>query len=232
MKNKKRILLVEDEPGMQLTVSDRLIGEGYDVDCSGDGLEGWKMAEKGNYDVILLDIMLPQKDGFEICRDLRASGIKTPVMMVSAKTQVIDRVFGLKMGADDYLIKPFDLMELTARIEALLRRNITEDSEPHEESFSFGPFLLNFMEKNFTKNGHKVGLSFQEYKLLEFLIKNRDKVLSREKLLDGVWGYDEIPSTRTVDVHIALLRQKIEENKANPRYITTVRKHGYKFTVN
>ncbi|MBI9107427.1 MAG: response regulator transcription factor [Spirochaetales bacterium] len=230
MNKERRILLVEDEPGMQLTVMDRLEGEGYKVDCAENGLDGWKMAEIGAYDVILLDVMLPGKNGLEICRDLRASGIKTPIMMVSAKTQVIDRVLGLKMGADDYLIKPFDLIELTARIEALLRRNgIEAETASDETSFSFGSFRIDYPDKAMYRGSEKVELSFQEYKLLEFFVRNRNKILSREKLLDGVWGYDEMPSTRTVDVHVAWLRQKLEADKANPVYIRTVRKYGYKF---
>ena len=232
MNNEIRILLVEDEPGMQLTVTDRLEGEGYKVDCAENGIDGWKMAESGGYDVILLDVMLPGKDGLEICRDLRAAGISTPVMMVSAKTQVIDRVLGLKMGADDYLIKPFDLIELTARIEALLRRNSLDvEVLDDEASFEFGPFKIDYTEKTLCRGSKKLELSFQEYKLLEFFIRNRNKTLSREELLDGVWGYDEIPSTRTVDVHVAWLRQKMEVDKANPVYIITVRKHGYKFVT-
>lgn len=232
MEEKTRILLIEDEPGMQLTVTDRLTGDGYEVDCCEDGLEGMKMAESGDYSVILLDVMLPGKNGLEICRDLRAAGNKTPVLMVSAKTQVIDRVLGLKMGADDYLIKPFDLIELTARIEALLRRNtIDEEVVSEEVSFGFGPFRLDYIEKCLFRDAAAIELSFQEYRLLEFFIRNRNKTLSREDLLDGVWGYDEIPSTRTVDVHVAWLRQKMNEDKANPVYIRTVRKHGYKFVA-
>jgi len=231
MEEKKRILLVEDEPGMQLTVSDRLKGEGYEVDCCENGLSGWKMAQSGNYEVILLDVMLPGKNGLDICRDLRSSGIKTPILMVSAKTQVIDRVLGLKMGADDYLIKPFDLIELTARIEALIRRNSRVEEASKDDSFSFGPFRLDFPEKSLFRDDVLIDLSFQEYKLLEFFARNRNKTLSREDLLDGVWGYDEIPSTRTVDVHVAWLRQKMEEDKANPVYIRTVRKYGYKFVA-
>ena len=227
---KCRILLVEDEPGMQLTVADRLLGEGYEVDTVEDGLEGSRLAESGEYDLILLDVMLPGKNGLDVCRDLRAAGIETPVMMVSAKTQVIDRVLGLKMGADDYLIKPFDLIELSARIEALIRRS-SQDSADGGQSFVFGAFSIDFAEKSLYRGKTNIDLSFQEYNLLEFLIKNRNRTLSREELLEGVWGYDEIPSTRTVDVHIAWLRQKIEADSANPVFIRTVRKYGYKFVA-
>ena len=228
---KRKILLVEDEPGMQLTVSDRLRGEGYEVDCSGNGLEGLSMARSGEYDLLLLDVMLPEKDGLEICRDLRAEGIKTPVMMVSAKSQVIDRVLGLKMGADDYLIKPFDLTELSARIEALIRRNSQDDDteSPDNDYFDFGPFRIDYRQKALFRGAEQIELSFQEYRLLSFLVEHRNKTLSRSDLLDGVWGYDAIPSTRTVDVHIAWLRQKLGDDKKESRYIMTVRKHGYKF---
>ncbi len=210
--DKRRILFIEDEPGMLLTVSDRLRGEGYAVDCCENGLKGWEMAHKGRYDIILLDVMLPEKDGLEICRDLRAAGINTPVMMVSAKSQVIDRVLGLKMGADDYLIKPFDLTELSARVEAILRRKTIKESL-EEEYFDFGHFRLDFKQKSLFRNNEQVELSFQEYNLLKFFIKNRNKTLSRENLLDGVWGYDKSPLTRTVDVHVAWLRQKLGEDK-------------------
>ncbi|MDC7124358.1 MAG: response regulator transcription factor [Spirochaetales bacterium] len=228
--DERKILLVEDEPGMQLTVSDRLRGEGYIVDCSENGLEGWELARKGNYDVILLDVMLPEKDGLEICRDLRSDNITTPIMMVSAKSQVIDRVLGLKMGADDYLVKPFDLIELSARVEAIIRRHTTDEALK-EDCFNFGPFRLDYKQKTLFRNSEQITLSFQEYRLLVFFIKNRNKTLSRDALLNEVWGYDSIPSTRTVDVHIAWLRQKLGEDKASPQYIKTIRKHGYKFTA-
>ncbi len=226
--DKHRILFVEDEPGMLLTVSDRLRGEGYTVDCCENGLEGWNTARKGGYDIILLDVMLPEKDGLEICRDLRAAGITIPVMMVSAKSQVIDRVLGLKMGADDYLVKPFDLTELSARVEALLRRK-TADQSFEEEYYNFGPFKLDYKQKALFRNSRQVELSFQEYRLLKFFIKNRNKTLSRDDLLDGVWGYEKMPLTRTVDVHVAWLRQKLGEDKTEPFYIKTIRKQGYKF---
>jgi len=229
---KKKILLVEDEPGMQLTVSDRLRGEGYIVDCSENGLEGLDMAKRGGYDLILLDVMLPEKDGLEICRDLRAQGMTIPIMMVSAKSQVIDRVLGLKMGADDYLIKPFDLNELLARMEAQLRKHERQSLQNDQDSFfDFGDFRLDYDKKELLKKGEVIELSHQEYRLLAFFIVNRNRALSRSDLLDGVWGYDEIPTTRTVDVHVAWLRQKLGDDKTDPKYIKTVRKYGYKFLM-
>ncbi len=234
MNSESRILLIEDEPGMVITIRDRLIGEGYQVSVEENGKEGFEEALKGIFDLILLDIMLPEKDGLEICRDLRARGVDTPVIMITAKSQVIDRVLGLKIGADDYLVKPFDFMELTARIEALLRRQKgsfpgggTEDLK----RFSFDPYTLLFEEKRLMKRDVHVELSYQEYNLLAFFIKNRDRVLSRDELLDGVWGYETTPTTRTVDVHVAWLRQKLKDEGRDTDYIQTVRKHGYKFSI-
>jgi len=235
MKNGVIILLIEDEPGMIITIRDRLEGEGYTVVVRENGREGFEEALKSGFDIILLDIMLPEKDGLEICRDLRARGVDTPVIMITARSQVVDRVLGLKIGADDYLVKPFDFMELTARIEALLRRHKGNFSDSTEDlkQFSFGSYTILFEEKRLMKGAVHVELSYQEYNLLAFFIKNRNIVLSRDKLLDGVWGYgyEATPTTRTVDVHVAWLRQKLKDTGRNTDYILTVRKHGYKFSI-
>lgn len=224
-----RILLIEDEPGMVLTIRDRLRGEGYQVTVCENGLGGYETALKGGFDLILLDVMLPDKDGLAVCRDLRAKGVDTPVIMVTAKSQIIDRVLGLKIGADDYLVKPFDFMELTARMEALLRRRggLFGAETGQEKRHRFGPFTLLVPEKELLHGEAPVDLSFQEFNLLLFFLKNRGSVLSREELLDGVWGYHATPTTRTVDVHVAWLRQKLKGGEG--AYIQTVRKHGYRF---
>lgn len=227
----ERILMIEDEPGAAMAVGDRLVSEGYIVDLATDGEEGYRMAIQGEYDLILLDLMLPGKDGITICRDLRDEKITTPVIMVTARGEVFDRILGLNIGADDYLAKPFDPMELIARMEAVLRRS--KDSEKGSRSektvFEFGPFSLNSEEKELFKNGDIVALSSREYQLLLFLVGNRNRIFSRDELLDNVWGYDSIPSTRTVDVHIAWLRQKLGDTGRKPQYIQTVTKRGYKF---
>ncbi len=224
------ILIIEDEPGLLITISDRLVGEGYSMECAETGPEGFEMALKGSHDLIILDIMLPGKNGFDICRDLRSRNIHTPVLMLTARGEVIDRVLGLKLGADDYLIKPFEMIELVARIEALLRRNTGFRKGASEgEGFSFADVYVDFRGAEVFKNGDKLELLAQEYRLLRYLIENRGKTVSREDLLSDVWDYNSAPTTRTVDVHIAWLRQKLEPNPKHPQYIITVHKLGYKF---
>lgn len=224
------ILIVEDEPGLLLTISDRLISEGYKVDTAEAGQAGFEMALERLYDLIILDVMLPGKNGFDICRDLRNKGIHTPVLMLTARGEVVDRVLGLKLGADDYLTKPFEMIELLARIEAILRRNnSTKHQTSDEKGFSFADIHVDFQAADVYKNGKKLELLAQEYRLLCYLIANRGKTVSREDLLSDVWDYNSAPTTRTIDVHIAWLRQKLEPNPKHPRYIITVHKLGYKF---
>ena len=172
--------------------------------------------------------MLPKKNGYDVCRDLRQKGIDTPVLMLTAKGETIDKVLGLKLGADDYLTKPFEVIELLARIEALLRRS-PSNSQTNDEVFHFGDVTIDFRHAEVFKESETVELSAMEFKLLQFLIENRGHVHSRNELLDEVWGYDAMPSTRTVDVHIAWLRQKLETNPKHPQYIQTVHGFGYKF---
>lgn len=226
----KRILITEDEPGLLMTISDRLAGEGYSVESAETGIKGFDMALKGSFDLIVLDIMLPGKNGFDICRDLRSRGIHTPVLMLTARGEVIDRVLGLKLGADDYLTKPFEMIELLARIEALLRRNTDfKKVKPANEGYGFANIYVDFRAAEVFKNGKRRELLAQEYRLLRYLIENRGKTVSREDLLRDVWDYKSAPTTRTVDVHIAWLRQKLEPNPKHPQYIVTVHKLGYKF---
>ena len=223
-----RLLLVEDEPGLQLALSDRLISEGYRVETAADGNTAIERATAEPFDVILLDVMLPGRDGFDVARTVRQQGMQTPILMLTARGQVVDRVVGLKLGADDYLTKPFETIELLARIEALLRRAPTTGGTSVER-FQFGVVLVDARKAEVTKDGVLVELSAKEFHLLRYFIEHRGATLSREELLQQVWGYHATPSTRTVDVHVAWLRQKLEPNPRVPQYILTVHGLGYKF---
>lgn len=225
-----RILLVEDEKGLILTLTDRLTSEGFDVTSAEDGARGLELAIGGGFDLILLDVMLPKKNGYDVARDLRQRGLKTPILMLTAKGETIDKVLGLKLGADDYLTKPFEVIELLARIEALLRRSpVNGEANQQPGAFRFGEIGVDFKRAEVKRGDQPVDMSAMEFKLLQFFIENRGSVHSRDDLLDAVWGYDAMPTTRTVDVHIAWLRQKLEENPRHPRYIQTVHGLGYKF---
>jgi two-component system, OmpR family, alkaline phosphatase synthesis response regulator PhoP len=225
-----RILLVEDEPGLVLTVSDLLSTEGYDVESAADGEIGLSKAMNGKFDLVILDIMLPRKTGFEVCRELRQKGIDTAILMLTAKTQVVDRVVGLKLGADDYLTKPFDPAELLARVEALLRRVQKENRIP-VQSFTFADIEIDFERAMLLKRGQPVTLASKEMQLLRYLVDNRGRVVPREELLQNVWEYSSDVSSRTIDVHVAWLRQKLEDNPQNPKHIHTIRGKGYRFSV-
>src|SRR5476651_1071412 len=223
-----RVLLVEDEPGLRLTLSDRLVSEGYTVETASDGESGLASASGGGFDLIVLDVMLPRMNGFDVCREVRQRGVTTPILMLTAKGQVVDKVVGLKLGADDYLTKPFETIELMARLEALLRRR-PSSPQPGGETYRFGETSVDFRRMEVTRGGVAVDLSAREFKLLRHFIAHRGATLSRDALLADVWGYDEMPLTRTVDVHVAGLRQKIESNPKSPEYILTVHGLGYKF---
>jgi two-component system alkaline phosphatase synthesis response regulator PhoP len=223
------ILLVEDEKGLIITLTDRLKSEGFEVQTAMDGEKGLGLAVAGGFDLIVLDVMLPKKNGYDVCRDLRQKGINTPILMLTAKGETIDKVLGLKLGADDYLTKPFEVMELLARIEALLRRSPNQNQGLSPDTFRFGEVAIDFKRAEVKLGNSPVELSAMEFKLLQFLIENRGAVHSRDHLLDAVWGYDAMPTTRTVDVHIAWLRQKLEANPKYPQYIQTVHGLGYKF---
>jgi len=228
----RRILLVEDEPGLVLTLTDRLLAEGYEVESEGDAVKGLARGTTGNFDVILLDVMLPGGSGFDVCRTLRQRGVQTPILMLTARGQVVDRVVGLKLGADDYLVKPFEMVELLARIEALLRRGAAPTPSPGlGETFRFGDIAIDFRKAEVTRAGQPVELSAREFKLLRYFVEHRGAALSRDELLNEVWGYNAMPSTRTVDVHVAWLRQKIEDNPRHPQFIHTVHGLGYKFVA-
>ena len=226
-----RILIVEDEAGLRLTLSDRLKAEGYNVQTADNGIEGYRLAGNRSFDLIILDLMLPGKTGFDVCRDLRANGFYQPVLMLTARGEVTDKVVGLKLGADDYLTKPFEMIELLARVEALLRRTqilIRPGGHP-DDAYRFDDIAINFKRAEVMKNDELLDLSAQEFRLLQYLVLHPGDTISRQQLLDEVWGYQTMPSTRTVDVHIAWLRQKIEQNPRHPSRILTVYKLGYKF---
>jgi two-component system alkaline phosphatase synthesis response regulator PhoP len=219
----RRILLVEDEESLVLTLTDRLVSEGYVIESAGDGITALDRASNEQFDLILLDVALPGKNGFDVCRDLRQRGVETPVLMLTARGQVVDRVVGLKLGADDYLTKPFDMMELLARIEALFRRSRASVAQS-ADSYAFGDVRVDFRRAVVTRGGKDVELSGLELRLLRYFVEHRGSLLSRDELLDKVWGYGATLATRTVDVHVAQLRQKI-----GAEYVVTVHGLGYKF---
>lgn len=225
----RRLLLVEDEPGLVLTLTDRLRAEGYIVDSALDAPTGLALGASGEFDAIILDVMLPGGNGFDICRTLRARGISTPIVILTALGQLSDRVNGLKLGADDYLVKPFEMAELLARIEALLRRAPARPGGGH--AFTFGEVTVDLRRAVITRRDERIDLSAREFKLLRYFIEHRGGVLTRDELLTHVWGHSVSPSTRTVDVHVAWLRQKIEETPRHPQYLLTVHGIGYKFVV-
>jgi len=225
-----RILLIEDEPGLVLTLTDLLAAEGYLVESATDGSTGLYRASSEPFDLVILDVMLPGKNGLEVCRELRQRGKDVAVLMLTAKTQLTDRVVGLKLGADDYLSKPFEPPELLARIEALLRR-VKKDKLPPLVQFQFGNVDVNFEKGDVTKNGAPVSLAAKELELLRYLVDHRGKVVPRDELLENIWEYQPGVSSRTVDVHVAWLRQKLEDNPQTPRHIFTVRGVGYRFSA-
>jgi two-component system, OmpR family, alkaline phosphatase synthesis response regulator PhoP len=224
----KRLLLIEDEPGLVLTLVDRLGREGYSVASAQDGATGLERALQEAFDLILLDVMLPKQNGFDVLRDLRLQGVDTPVIMLTARGQVVDKVVGLKLGADDYLTKPFEMMELLARVEARLRR-AAPPATVDAEAYRFGAIQVDFRKAEVTRDGTAVAFSAREYQLLRYFIEHRGATISRDELLNHVWGYNAMPNTRTVDVHVAWLRQKIEPNPRHPQYILTAHGLGYKF---
>jgi two-component system alkaline phosphatase synthesis response regulator PhoP len=231
-----RILLIEDEPGLLMTLTDRLLSEGFAVETATDGEAGLERALAETFDLIILDVGLPRKNGFDVCRDLRQRRVGVPVIMLTARGQVVDKVVGLKIGADDYVTKPFEMMELLARIEALLRRVPAGQAAAGDAAaagasdvYQFGVIRADFRRAEVTREGTPLELSAREFKLLRYLVEHRGATISRDELLNEVWGYNAMPSTRTVDVHIAWLRQKLEPNPHYPQFILTIHGLGYKF---
>jgi two-component system, OmpR family, alkaline phosphatase synthesis response regulator PhoP len=222
------ILVVEDDEVIRMTLGDRLKSEGYAVEFACDGEEGQQKAISGNCDLIILDIMMPKKNGFDVCRDIRMAGVVVPILMLTARGQTIDKVLALKIGADDYLTKPFDAMELAARVEALLRRTKTTGAKGNQK---FGSVQIDLRGTTVSKDGKPVPLSAREFQLLRYFVEHRGATLSREVLLREVWAYSREAFTRTVDVHVASLRQKLEDDPKHPALILTVPGLGYKFTA-
>lgn len=223
----KRILIVEDEPNMRTGLQDNLSFEGYEVELAEDGAVGLEKIVQCSYDLILLDVMLPQLSGYDVCKRIREQGIPTPVIILTAKGEEIDKVLGLELGADDYITKPFSLRELLARIKAILRRSGMESGNNQKE-ITIGKLNLNFAAFNATQDGQTIKLSHREFEVLQHLWDHRNETVSRYQLLERIWGYQDKPTTRTVDNFILKLRQKIEENPDKPKIILTVHGIGYK----
>ncbi len=222
-----RLLIVEDEEGLVLAIRDRLLADGHQVEAAADGASGAERAIHERFDAIVLDLMLPRKSGFEVCHELRTAGVETPILMLTARGQLDDKVLGLKLGADDYLTKPFEMPELIARLEALLRR------EPRLRRAAtrvrFGALEVDFESGELRRDGVAIATPAKEFDLLRYFVEHPGVVLSRERLLDEVWGYAATTCTRTVDVHVSWLRQKIEDDPGRPRQIVTIHRRGYKF---
>ena len=223
-----KVLVVEDNQAMETALRDGFQYEGFEVSVARDGEEGLRLATEESPDLIILDVMLPKMNGLDVCKKIRSDGNNVPIVILTARGQEIDKVLGLKLGADDYVTKPFSFMELMARVEAVLRRASGTSSQL--ETYSFGDVAVNFKRMEAKKGGASVSLSQREFKLLKYLIERRGQVVAREELLDAVWGYERIPFTRTVDVHVAKLRKKLEGNPGDPQFILTVHRAGYKFS--
>ena len=222
-----KVLIVEDDESMGIALRDGFEYEGFDVTMARDGEVGMDKATSANPDLIILDVMLPKKSGLDICKQIRSDGNNVPIIMLTARGQEIDKVLGLKLGADDYVTKPFSFLELMARVEALLRRSAPRESKLDQAEF--GDIAADFKKCEVTKSGKLLELTPRELELLRFMIEHEGDVVSRDQLLDAVWGYEKMPFTRTVDMHIAKLRKKIEDNPAEPKYLVTVHRYGYKF---
>lgn len=225
----ENILLVEDEEALRMTLSDRLRNEGYIVDFAVDGDEGLDKATGLPFDLIILDIMLPHRSGLDVCRDIRGAGLATPILLLTARDQTIDKVLGLKLGADDYVTKPFDTLELMARVEALLRRRPA--ARTSQTIYQRGPIRMDIRKTEVMRDGNPILLSAREFQLLRHFMEHPGATLSRNELLREVWGYEDGTFTRTVDVHIAGLRQKLEKDAKRPEMIVTVPGMGYKLKL-
>ncbi len=222
---KAHILLVEDEEALRLTLGDRLRSEGYAVESAGDAEQGFQKATRLPFDLVILDVMLPGRSGFDLCRDIREAGLATPILLLTARTQTVDKVVGLKLGADDYVTKPFEAIELLARVEALLRR---APARGGQGIYHFGSIRVDIPGTEVSKSGTPVYLSAREFHLLRYLVERPGITVTRDELLHEVWGYDKGTYTRTVDVHVASLRQKLEIDPKRPELIITVPGIGYK----
>ena len=224
-----KILVIEDDDSIRMALEDDLTLEGFQVQSAADGEQGLMMAKEKTADLIILDLMLPKLDGIDICKELRKANIATPIIMLTAKSQEIDKILGLELGADDYITKPFSPRELLARIKAILRR--TSHLQQEMEIVKIDELELDFKQMIARKGGNNITLTALEFSLLHFFVEHKNEVLSRNQILDAVWGEDVYVTSRTVDTHIANLRRKIEDDPAQPKFILGVRSVGYKFAI-
>jgi DNA-binding response OmpR family regulator len=224
----RKVLIVEDDSSMAVALKDGFEYEGYNVTVARDGMTGLKLANEGMPDLMILDVMLPRMSGLDVCRQIRGNGNRLPIIMLTSRGQEIDKVLGLKLGADDYITKPFGFLELMARVEALLRRSNGKDEKL--DTYDFGSVSVNFKRSEVRKGGELVDLSPREFRLLKHFIEHRGEVITRDQLMESVWDYDNAPLSRTVDMHVAKLRRKIEERPNDPAFLVTVHRVGYKFT--
>ncbi|MFQ5798415.1 MAG: response regulator transcription factor [Bacteroidota bacterium] len=223
----KTILIVEDDPSILRGLEDALVQEHFNVLSATDGEKGYLLGKRENIDLIILDLMLPKKNGQEICRDLRNDGVNTPILMLTSKKEETDKVLGLELGADDYVTKPFSIRELIARVKALLRRKVELKREI--DDYAFGNVHVDFKKQEAIKNKKALKLSATEFEILKYFVQHESEVVTRDMLLDEVWGYETFPTTRTVDNYILSLRKKIEDNPSKPKHLLTIHTAGYKF---
>jgi len=225
----KRILVIEDEPQMLLGLRDNLELEGYEVETASDGDEGLQKASSFQPDLVILDVMLPRKNGFDVCRELRARSSSTPVVMLTARNQETDKVLGLELGADDYVTKPFSITELLARVRAVLRRSGSRPGAGTTDTCRIGDLEIDFRIHQARRGKQRVEFTAREFELLRYFVTHVGQVVTREQILNEVWGYEEFPTTRTIDNFVAKLRQKIEKSPHAPEHILTIHGSGYKF---
>lgn len=226
-----KVLIVEDEPSMRMGLTDNLEFEGYHVEHAEDGKIGLQKIVDGDFDLILLDVMLPNMSGFDVCKTARNKGVKTPIILLTAKGEEIDKVLGLELGADDYITKPFSLRELLARIKAVLRRSEGTDAKSSSGKVTIGKLMLDFGSYNAESEGESVTLSYKEFEILKYLYENKNSTVSRDQLLNEIWGEDVYTTSRTIDNFILKLRQKIEQDPNHPKIILTVHGIGYKLII-
>jgi DNA-binding response OmpR family regulator len=223
------VLVIEDEPHMQFLLAENLDIAGYQVKTTADGEGGFAELSRGRFDLVIVDVMLPRMSGLEFCREVRARGIRTPIILLTARAEESDRVLGLDLGADDYVTKPFSVRELLARVRAQMRRTLAQPESRHE--FMFGDIRVNTRNRLVMRRGHRLEMSSREFELLRYFLAHRGEVVSREQLLRDVWGYNQVVVTRTVDNFVAKLRQHLEPTPHDPRYLVTVHGTGYQLVV-
>ena len=231
----KKILIIEDDPAVLLGLEASLEDTGYDILTASDGLIGFHEAKKKSPDLLILDVMLPNKNGMDICRDLRKEGMTMPILMLTSKTAESDKIQGFDCGADDYVTKPFSVLELQARIKALLRRSPASEGQKQTpkdiESYEFDSIFFDFKKLVCKKNDTAIDLSAKEFQIIKYFIQHKGEVITRDMLLDDIWGYESFPSTRTVDNYIMNIRKAIEDDPSKPKYFQTVHTVGYKFNL-